>query len=132
MDFARSKLWQDQLFVPLGSLISSARSKKWLQLAAELLLKKNRIMSFCHGNNSFGNQQWEFYVPLFLQLTCECVLGEVAEALAQKGSLWLAPGRDSFAHGKFAPSARSCCLQAQTMRLLMSRGSGGCGEAWGL
>lgn len=40
MDFARSKLWQYQLFILLASLISSAQNKKWLQLAAELLLKQ--------------------------------------------------------------------------------------------
>lgn len=71
--FCQKQVWQDQLFVPLVSLISSEQNKKWLQLVAELLLKKkNQIMAFCHGNNSFRNQQWEFYVPLFLQITFEC------------------------------------------------------------
>lgn len=40
--FCQKQVWQDQLFVPLVSLISSEQNKKWLQLVAELLLKKKK------------------------------------------------------------------------------------------
>lgn len=59
VDFARSKLWQDQLFVPLVSLISSAQNKKWLQLLAELLLKKTKLWLFAteiiHSETNSGS-----------------------------------------------------------------------------
>lgn len=41
-DFARSKLWEDQVFVLLVTLISSMQNKNWLQLAAELMLKNQK------------------------------------------------------------------------------------------
>lgn len=112
--FCQSKLWQDQLLSPLASLISSMKNEKWLQLEAELLLKKNQSMAFHHRNNSFRNEQWEFYVPLFLQLTCERDKGQhCTAAVAAESHLVAAPATlvTALLMGTSHLLLISCCLQ---------------------